>query len=303
MNVKTEFSIKDLENLSGVKAHTIRIWEKRYNLLAPNRTKTNIRSYDLNNLKRLLNISYLYNDGHKISKIASLSEADIHKIINTHANSKDEVFAIKSFKTAMFEFNNVLFTDTYKHLLERHNFTHIYQNIFIPLLNDVGMLWQTGTIDPIHESFISELIKQKIILNIASVQRSFKGGGEQVYALFLPYQEVHDIGLLYANYEITRAGLKSIYLGANIPLKDLKNLLKIKSDLVFVTYLTVQPKKHTANNFLNDIIDLIGPYPDASVWAIGPKTTELKEQQVTEKTLIIKELDDFISKIQSLKVS
>lgn len=303
MNVRTEFSIKDLENLSGVKAHTIRIWEKRYNLLAPSRTKTNIRTYDINNLKRLLNISYLYKGGHKISKIANLSEADIHQLINSQLSNEPEDYAIKAFKTAMFEFDNVLFTETYKQLLERNNFTEVFRNVFIPLLNEIGMLWQTGTIDPVHESFISELIKQKIILNIAMQQQSFKQRSQQVYALFLPHEEIHEIGLLYANYEIIRAGHKSIYLGVNIPLNNLKNLLKLKSDLVLMTYLTVQPKKKSVKEFIEELGGLISSYDDSSLLVMGPKTRELQNSSPFKKTLIINKLDDFISEIQKLKSS
>ena len=150
MNVKTEFSIKDLENLSGVKAHTIRIWEKRYQLLKPNRTDTNIRKYNLNSLKRLLNVSFLYNDGYKISKIADLNEEELLQLIQNKAHSNQEDYALKAFKTSMFEFDNQLFNITYKKLLEQKTFSEIFEHIFIPLLNEIGLLWQTGTIDPVH---------------------------------------------------------------------------------------------------------------------------------------------------------
>ena len=119
MLVKTQFSIKDLENLSGVKAHTIRIWEKRYNLLEPDRTDTNIRQYDLDNLKKLLNVTFLYNEGFKISKIAALNETEISKVVQEQAETKGEDFALTAFKTAMFDFDHKLFVDTYDKVRRR----------------------------------------------------------------------------------------------------------------------------------------------------------------------------------------
>ncbi|MFT6126236.1 MAG: DNA-binding transcriptional MerR regulator, partial [Flavobacteriaceae bacterium] len=126
MNVKTQFSIKDLENLSGVKAHTIRIWEKRYNLLEPSRSDTNIRNYDLENLKKLLNVTFLYNAGFKISKIAELSEDNVLKIIQEQSENKKEEHAIKLFKTAMFDFDYQLFSKTYRDLLEYKSFREVF---------------------------------------------------------------------------------------------------------------------------------------------------------------------------------
>ena len=202
MHVKTQFSIKDLENLSGVKAHTIRIWEKRYNLLEPTRTDTNIRKYDMVNLKKLLNVTFLYNEGFKISKIASFKESEILKIVNNQAETRKEDYAITSFKTAMFEFDQNLFTQTYNQLLEEKSFREVFFEVFLPMLNEIGMLWQTGTIDPAHERFISELIKQKIILRIEAQQRKAPANSDFLFVLYLPYQEIHEIGLLYANYEI-----------------------------------------------------------------------------------------------------
>ncbi|MFT5436338.1 MAG: DNA-binding transcriptional MerR regulator, partial [Ulvibacter sp.] len=146
MNVKSQFSIKDLEHLSGVKAHTIRIWEKRYNLLKPQRTDTNIRTYNIESLKRLLNVTFLYNDGLKISKIASLSEDAIHGLVEERAiDSKDE-FAIKAFKTSMFELDEQLFIKTYSDLEAHKSFREIFLNVFIPFLMEIGSLWQTSTI-------------------------------------------------------------------------------------------------------------------------------------------------------------
>ena len=185
MNVKSQFSIKDLENLSGVKAHTIRIWEKRYNLLTPDRTDTNIRTYDLDNLKRLLNVTFLYKEGYKISKIAKLDDSEIQTLIEDLAIDSQEDFALKAFKTAMFEFDEQLFTETYSKLSTQKSFREIFFDVFIPLLIEIGTLWQTGTIEPCHESFISELLKRKIIVNIEEQITSFKKKGDPLVCIVL----------------------------------------------------------------------------------------------------------------------
>ena len=171
MSVETKFSIKDLENLSGIKAHTIRIWEKRYNLLEPERTNTNIREYSVSNLKKLLNIAFLYNTGFKISKIAAMSDEEItlqSRELAFKTAINDE--AINSFKVSMFQFDKVLFNNTYNTLLHKKTFRDIFKNVFIPFLEHIGLLWHTETLLPAHEHFISNLIAQKIQINTEKLQ-------------------------------------------------------------------------------------------------------------------------------------
>ena len=164
-NVKTSFSIRDMENLSGIKAHTIRIWEKRYNLFSPERTDTNIRTYSLESLQKLLNVTLLYNNGYKISKIAKLGEDNIPVLVNEIIAEKSEKsHALNSFKLAMLNFDQALFLNTYNELKEDKSFTQIFNDVFLPLLNELGLLWQTNTISPAHEHFISNLIKQLLVL-------------------------------------------------------------------------------------------------------------------------------------------
>ena len=165
-NVKNVFSIKDLENLSGIKAHTIRIWEKRYNVLEPMRSDTNIRSYDIKNLQKLLNIVLLHNFGYKISKIATLDQAQINKLSSDIISEKSaKNHAISSFKMAMMNFDQSLFFNTYNQLLNEKTFQEVFYTVFIPLMNELGFLWQTETISPSHEHFITYLIKQKLLIS------------------------------------------------------------------------------------------------------------------------------------------
>ncbi len=250
--VKTQFGIKDLENLSNVKAHTIRIWEKRYNLLEPDRTDTNIRKYDLENLKKLLNIAYLYNAGHKISKLASLDSTQIQALIKTSINGQDSAYILNVFKSAMFEFNGDLFDTTLQKLLEKKSFREIFSEIFVPLLNEMGILWHSGTIDPSHEHFISEKIKHAIIRYSDIQKKDTSKEQSEIFALYLPYKEIHEIGLLYANYELLSAGFHTIFLGPNIPLESLNHVLKTKTKVIFVTYFTVKPENDNLQKYLED---------------------------------------------------
>lgn len=300
MVVKTQFSIKDLENLSGVKAHTIRIWEKRYNLLEPSRSDTNIRNYDLENLKKLLNVTFLYNAGHKISKIAQLTENDIFEIIQKQSESKKEEHAIKLFKTAMFDFDYHLFSKTFRDLIEYKSFREVFFDVFLPLLNEIGALWQTGTIDPSHERFISELIKQKLIVETEKVQE-YKKKKDPVFTLYLPYEEIHEVGLLYANYELLRAGFKTIYLGPNIPLNSLKYILKHHSNITFISYFTVKPDKESVLEYIERFETEINISSSSELWLLGSKIQNVLTSKSSANVQFILSLKELIQKIEKLK--
>ena len=304
MLVKTQFNIKDLENLSGVKAHTIRIWEKRYGLLEPNRTDTNIRKYDLDNLKKLLNVTFLYNEGIKISKIAKLTEEEIQQIIQERASQKQEDYAMKAFKTAMFDFDYTLFATTFNELSERLSFREIFMEVFIPLLQEIGTLWQTGTIDPAHERFISELIKQKIIVNISNLQSVQSPNRDDVlFSLYLPYEEIHEIGLLYAHFEILKAGHQTIYLGSNIPLPSLRNVLKHHDNVVFVSFFTVKPDKVSIYEYFKQYNKIICKEQMSELWLMGAKTRDIDEAQVPGHVSVIGSIEGLLEKLDSLKKS
>jgi DNA-binding transcriptional MerR regulator len=272
MNVKSQFSIKDLENLSGVKAHTIRIWEKRYNLLKPQRNNTNIRTYNLEHLKRLLNITFLYNEGLKISKIASLSEDAIHLLVKEHAIGSKDKYAITAFKTSMYELDEQAFIKTYSDLALEMSFREIFLTVFVPLLREIGTLWQTSAIRPSHESFISELLKRKILLNIEKEVQKVKDYENPIFVLFLPYKEVHELGILYTNYEILKAGYKTVYLGVNTPLSSLEGLIEPSKNIVYVSYLTMQPEGKDLHDYLGIFQNTVNKSNTSNLWLLGKKS-------------------------------
>ncbi|WP_242135862.1 MerR family transcriptional regulator [Aestuariivivens marinum] len=275
-NIQVNFSIKDLENLTGIKAHTIRIWEKRYNLLSPNRSETNIRNYSNASLQKLLNISYLNNNGLKISKIASLGEEEIPiKVREIASRSKVEDHGINAFKMAMLNFDQVLFYNTYNNLIENKTFNEIFYTVFLPLLNEIGLLWQTKTITPAHEHFLSIHIKQKILLNIERLQSLEPKPITKTYVLFLPENEIHDIGLLFINYQLRSKGFHSIFLGESVPMESLLDLHDYYDDITFITYFTIQPETDKIPDYINDFNELLLKKENSRLHILGPKLKDL----------------------------
>lgn len=278
-NVKKKFSIRDLENLSGIKAHTIRIWEKRYDLLSPERTRTNIRTYSLSSLQKLLNITLLYNNGYKISKIAKIPVQNIPLMVREIvAKNNIKSQAINAFKLAMINFDQTLFMSTYNGLLTEKSFREIFKDIFVPLLNELGMLWQTDTISPAHEHFVTNLIRQKILINTEKLQHIECTKTDKVFVPFLPDNEIHEIGLLYLNYEIVLRGYKSIYLGQTVPLDNLREIMNYFENLYFVSYFTVAPNKDAIDKYITGFSALTKEYSNINLWVLGRQTQFISEK-------------------------
>jgi DNA-binding transcriptional MerR regulator len=275
-NIKQNFSIKDLETLSGIKAHTIRMWEKRYGVLEPERTETNIRNYGVTGLQKILNIAFLNENGYKISRISKLDDDEISELVQSITTSKsNNNRALKSMKVAMMNFDQPLFLRTYDSLLTSKTFSEIYEEVFIPLMVEIGTLWQAGTITPAHEQFISNLVKQKLFINIEKLQKEKALKTDKVFILFLPDEEIHDIGLYYANYEILSHGYKVIFLGQSLPMQDLTYLSTLFDNTIFVSYLTVKPDR--IHQYLDDFKQHICPEGRCEYWLLGRKSIELIE--------------------------
>lgn len=296
-HIKQNFSIKDLEHLSGIKAHTIRIWEKRYNILEPERTDTNIRTYDGDNLQKLLNISFLNSHGYKISRISKMQEEEINSLVRRiSASSSEENRAKNSFKLAMMNFDDRLFQMTYNKLMEKRTFREIFYDVFIPLLEEIGMLWQTDTIKPIHEHYIVELIKQKIYINIAELKSNEEQDNEEkLYVLFLPDNEIHDIGILYLNYELLNAGKKAMYVGPTLPLDNMEYLMKIHKNPVFVSYLTVSPINTDIMEFIADFQQKLCKETKMDLMLFGQRTREINTSDIPENIHVHNSIKDFIN--------
>ena len=278
-NIKTVFTIRDLENISGIKAHTIRIWEKRYNLLQPNRTETNIRYYSSESLMKLLNVALLNKHNYKISKIAQMSE---NQFIT---NARELAFkfavndeAINAFKMSMFQFDKVLFNNTYNRLLQKKTFRQIFKEVFIPFLNQIGLLWQTKTLMPAHEHFISNLIIQKIQLNTEKLEHAATNT-DYTYVLFLPDGEIHEIGLMYLNFELVLRGSQTIYLGQSLPLNNLSYFFEGELKVCFITSMTIKPFDDEVSDYFKEIDGILND-TDHKLIAVGKKAMDLRDEGV-----------------------
>lgn len=297
-SIKSVFSIKDLENLSGIKAHTIRIWEKRYNILEPMRTTTNIRLYDVENLQKLLNITLLHSHGYKISKISKFPPEKIPQLVQEIVSDKSaKNHAINAFKMAMMNFDQTLFFTTYNKLLSEKSFREVFTEIFIPLMNEIGILWQTGTITPSHEHFISYLIRQKLLSSIEQLQILEPAKKDKVFILYLPQNEIHELGLIYLNYEILFHGYKTIYLGQSIPIENLKDLTNLFDTTVFVSYWTVFPEIEETASYIKTIQEEILTDKKSELWILGKLAKHIPAQNLTSQISVYFSMQEVLNKL------
>jgi DNA-binding transcriptional MerR regulator len=232
------YSIKDLEKLTGIKAHTIRIWEKRYNIVSPLRSNTNIRSYTDGDLKRLLNVSILNRNGYKISAIVGLTRDEINKyVLKATTTSMSYDSQIEHLIMAMLDMDETRFEESISNNILRLGFDETVSNIIFPFLAKVGLLWQIGTINPSHEHFVSNLIRQKLIMAIDAESDSMLSNNKTFF-LFLPEGELHELSLLFYAYIIKRRGHRVIYLGQNLPIEYLQQAMSITPPDFLVTVIT-----------------------------------------------------------------
>lgn len=220
------YSIKDIESITGIKSHTIRIWEQRYKILEPQRTATNIRYYSEEDLRTILNVNVLYRSGLKISKIANLDDSQIRELV-TEASEKlvEENLQLQGMVTAMLNLDEGSFETILQRAFDSVGVVQTTEKLIFPFLNHIGYLWQVGTIDPAFEHFISQIVRRKLVIATAGLENLPKRKDQKRFILFLPAGEPHEIGLLLANYAIRKAGHKSLYLGADLPHTDLKQVV------------------------------------------------------------------------------
>ncbi len=247
------YSIKELENLSGVKAHTIRIWEKRYSIIKPARTDTNIRYYCDNDLKRLLNIATLNRYGIRISIISKLSDSDLaEKVMNLSSDSSSAESNIENLIIAMVEMDEFKFDRILSRYIMHEGFENAVINIIFPFFEKIGLLWQTGSINPVHEHFVSNLFRQKLMVAIDNIMITDNVGAKK-FLLFLPEGEYHELALLFYNYLIKKTGKLVYYLGSSVPLNDILETSKmIKPDFLF-TSITSSLNKDRVNDYIDSL--------------------------------------------------
>jgi DNA-binding transcriptional MerR regulator/methylmalonyl-CoA mutase cobalamin-binding subunit len=244
-----KFTIKDIENLSGIKAHTIRIWEQRYSFLKPSRTKTNIRYYSDNDLRTILNISMLNKYGFKISNIDKMSVTDIlEKVadLNTTEAVRDRI--VNELIQLMIELDSNRFEKVIDKQIALNGIEKVITKILFPFFERIGILWQTGHINPAQEHLITNITRQKIIVGIDQVNPVFKK--EKTFLLFLPEREHHELGLLFVCYLLKKHGIEVCYLGANVPLKDAGFVSAIKKPDYIYLHLTTAVHGYTSEKYI-----------------------------------------------------
>lgn len=270
-----QYSIKELEKLSGIKAHTIRIWEKRHQIVEPKRTDTNIRLYSDNDLKKIINVSLLNNYGIKISRIADMSQEEINQRILELSEQKSEAaIFIDQLIIGMVDLDEARFEKTLSNLILRFGFERTITEIVYPFMEKIGVLWQTEKITPAQEHFISHLVRQKIIVAIDGL--SSQAVRPEKVMLFLPENEWHELGLLFSHYLVRKAGYKTYYLGQSVPLPDVISVVNTHQPDILITSIISSPFGSRVEDYLNKLSQT---FPDKKILVSGYQTRGLGEKK------------------------
>jgi DNA-binding transcriptional MerR regulator len=246
------FTIKDLENLSGIKAHTIRIWEQRYSFLRPQRTDTNIRYYNNNELRTILNVALLNKYGFKISHIDKMNDVEMNdRVISLSQVQAQQERIINELIQAMVDLETDHFETTLDRYISARGIERTISQIIFPFLEKIGILWATNHINPAQEHLVTNIIRQKLIFGIETINTSIQSN--KTIVLFLPEGEHHELGLLFINYLLRSRGVKILYLGANVPVNDVEFLVHHKKPDFIYTHLTSLAHNFNFDKFLNSL--------------------------------------------------
>lgn len=269
------FSISQLAQLSGIKPHTIRIWEQRYQALQPNRSEGNTRYYDDTQLRRLLNIVSLANADHKISELCALPDKKLFELVHQYAQNqipqdKATEYFISQLIAAGMEYDEAGFDKLFSHCLLQFGLKETYRIIIYPMLVRIGWMWCSDSIPPAQEHFISNLLRQKLSTAIDALP--LPSSSEQ-WLLFLPENEFHEIGLLFAHYLVRLSGRTAIYLGANVPLPSLTTAAK---DTGAQRLLLFFVHKNLPEDVQNYIDQLAASFPKKEMYIAGLPPTPIQ---------------------------
>ena len=287
-----EYKIKDLENLTGIKSHTIRIWEKRYRILSPDRTDTKIRTYSDSELTHLLTVSMLNRNGIKISKIAKLSQEDMNKLLWDIKVNKEPEYSMDKLLLSLVSLDEELFKETLANLLESEGLEKTFTDHLIPFLDRIGIMWLIGSVNPAQEHFMSNLIRQKIISEIDKQQ--IPVSTEKSVLMYLPEHEWHEMSLLFYHFLLRSKGVPTFYLGQSLPYESLVECIeKLKPNYILSSWLTAVDERLVVSYFKK----LKSDYPNLDVFAGGP---QIKANSTALKKYII-EVNDLASIMKHLE--
>ena len=260
------FSISDLEQLSGIKAHTIRMWEQRYGLLHPVRTATNIRMYSDDDLRRLLNVTTLCGRGQRISQVARLSDSEISEaVLACSDDAHDYHRQVNALLAAMLGFDEPRLAQLLGEATAGLGFENMMLHVVYPLLQRIGIMWLAGTVDLSQEHMLAHLLRQKLLAatdGLPPVSASARR-----WVLFLPGDELHELALLFMNYLLRARGKHTLYLGQNLPLSGLLNVGASYQPDAVVTVLTTQPERGRVAEFAHELRAM---FPEVQLVLYGP---------------------------------
>lgn len=292
-----KFTIKDLENLSGIKAHTIRIWEQRYTFLKPQRTATNIRYYSNQELKVLLNISLLNKYGFKISHINRMSNDELREKTLTLTNGQaQQERIVNELIQHMIDLDIEAFEYVLDQFIASRGIEKAITFIIFPFLERIGILWLTDHINPAQEHIITNIIRQKILVGTENIVTPFSLKAKVL--LFMPENEHHELGLLFLQYLLKSRGVKIIYLGANVPVKDLEFVVQLKKPDYVYTHLTTVMKEFNFDKFLNNLKTKL---PNSNILISGLLTQTFEGKAATGNIRFLKSLAEVTEFISTLK--
>jgi DNA-binding transcriptional MerR regulator len=256
----SSYTIKDLEQISGIKAHTIRIWEQRYRFLQPQRTETNIRSYSADELKTILNVSLLNKYGFKISHIDKMSSSEIEeKILTLNQLDAEKERVVNALIKDMVSLDMYSFEKQLDSYIAQKGIEKTITEIIFSFLERVGVLWITNHINPAQEHLASNIIRQKIILGIEKLPKMYTNA--KLIVLFMPEGEYHEIGLLFVHFLLKSKGYNVDYLGTNVPLVDLKYLTEYKKVDYLYSHITAPIKGFKMNKFMEQLTQINSKIP------------------------------------------
>ncbi len=289
------FTIKDLENLSGIKAHTLRIWEQRYNFLRPSRTFTNIRYYSNDELKIILNIALLNKYGYKISHIDKMSEEDIkHKILSLSQQEAQQERIVNELVKQMIDLDTEGFENTLSSYIMARGIERTITQIIFSYLEKIGILWMTNHINPAQEHLVTNIIRQKLILGIEGISTPLKSN--KTLLLFLPETEYHEIGLLFMYYLLKSRGINVIYLGSNVPLADVGFVVKVKKPDYLYCHITRPASSFNFDKFMSNISKNLADTP----CIISGRLTQNYEKKILPPVIFKKSIAEVMEFIANL---
>lgn len=287
------YSIKDLEKLSGIKAHTLRIWEQRYGVLKPQRTESNIRYYSNEDLKKILNINILNNHGIKISKIVKLSDKEIsQKVIELSQVNTAIDTQIDALMLAMIELDELRFEQVVTSSIVQNGFENTISKIIFPFLKKIGVMWQTGAVNPAQEHFISNLIRQKVIVGIDRLPYPTSKTAPR-YMFFLPEGELHELSLLLYCYMAKARGAHTIYLGQSVPLDDIQKVFNVRKPQFIVSVFTFSFQIET-EEYIKQLSKVLS---ESTILLSGFQLMEYKKK-LPSNIKIFKEPEDFAKLVE-----